>query len=69
MADVSVSYRPPKPFQSPFVVQPRKGVVKPRSDGAFKVTSIPGVVVAMVVPIAAAAAVAVAAPTAVEVLM
>eukprot|EP00752_Nemacystus_decipiens_P011479 g10191.t1 len=36
-ADVSVSYRQPKPFESPFVVQPRQGVVEPRSDGAFKV--------------------------------
>lgn len=36
-ADVSVSYRQPTPFESPFVVQPRQGVVEPRSDGAFKV--------------------------------
>eukprot|EP00903_Cladosiphon_okamuranus_P011029 g10416.t1 len=36
-ADVSVSYRQPKPFESPFVVRPRQGVVEPRSDGAFKV--------------------------------
>lgn len=37
MADVSVSYRQPIPFQSPFIVQPRQGVVEPRSEGAFKV--------------------------------
>lgn len=36
-ADVAVSYREPKPFRSPFVVQPRQGVVEPRSDGVFKV--------------------------------
>lgn len=40
MADVSVSYRPPKPFQSPFVVQPKQGVVEPRSEGAFKASGI-----------------------------
>lgn len=37
-ADVAVSYRQPKPFESPFVVQPRQGMVEPRSDGAFKVS-------------------------------
>lgn len=36
-ADVRVSYRTPKPFQSPFVVQPKQSIVEPRSEGAFKV--------------------------------
>lgn len=35
-----MNYRQPKPFESPFIVQPRQGIVEPRSDGAFKVKTI-----------------------------
>ena len=39
VADVSISYRQPNSFQSPFMVQPRQAIVDPRSEGAFKVTA------------------------------
>lgn len=38
-ANVRVCYREPQPFQSPFVVQPKQGVVHPRSEGAFKASA------------------------------